>query len=112
MIGNPDDAVGLGEGGDASGAPGKRNGDDPLIDFPELDAEKFLNPQFRGDFSYGHNRNRGALRLGLTDHRVIRGPTSCSYATMADTGYPGIPNTGFLLTTPIIRGFPGIMVTP
>ena len=46
VIGNADDAVGLGEGGDASGAPGKRNGDNPVIDFSQLDAEKFFDPQF------------------------------------------------------------------
>ena len=31
---------------------------------------------------------------------------------MADTGYPGIPNTGVSNTFPNITGFPGIMVTP
>ena len=45
VIGNADDAVRLGQGGDASSAPGKRNGDNPLIDFSQLDADKFFHSQ-------------------------------------------------------------------
>jgi hypothetical protein len=46
VIGNADDAGRLGEGGDASGATGKRNGDNPVIDFSELDTNKFFNSKF------------------------------------------------------------------
>ena len=42
VIGNADDAVCLGEGGDASGASGKRDGDNPVIDLSQFDPEKFF----------------------------------------------------------------------
>ena len=69
-------------------------------------------PSFEAIFFVGSTVTVGLCLSGCSSIIASNGPTNCSKAIIADTGYPGIPKMGLSFIAPMMSGFPGIMVTP
>ena len=116
-IGQEDQRIGLGHGMELMGLLAAGGSDAPrcwIFEMGERTQEVKLAVGSPGaDRPRWWRRQSGRCRMRCPPRRRSAGRTNSSKLTMADTGFPGSPNTGVAesANTPNANGFAGLMAT-